>query len=171
MTSYTKDIYYGLCSTTSNYEFFVDSSVPTTCPYHGGSITGTPIIANTNRIYSNKITNNYVSEFKTDSYAKVSAIHLKGVKDSVLREVSFVSKMNDNITSYNIRVYDITNNNTIIETTLSNNVDEITKITDNNINNQSYDNAIIEIQIKAVAPPGNNRRVDIDEIEFIYEKL
>lgn len=171
MTSYTKDIYYGLCSTTSDYEFFVDSSVPTTCPYHGGSITGTPVIANTNRTYSNKITNNYISEFKANSYAKVSAIHLKGIKDSVLREVTFVSKKNDNITSYDFRIYDITNNNTIVETTLSNDVDEITRITDDNINNQSYDNAIIEIQIKAVASTGKNRRVDVDEIEFIYEKL
>ena len=90
MTNYTKNIYYGLCSITSNYEFFIDNSPPTICPYHGGSITGIPIVSDTGKIYKIQIINNNFTNFNSSSYSKVLVLSLKGIRDSVLREINLI---------------------------------------------------------------------------------
>ena len=171
MTNYTKNIYYGLCSITSNYEFFIDNSPPTICPYHGGSITGIPIVSDTGKIYKIQIINNNFTNFNSSSYSKVLVLSLKGIRDSVLREINLISNKKSDVTSYDIRIFDITNNKMIIEKTLLNNDnEEIINISENDINNLPYDAAIIELQVKATSNK-KNKYVYVSEIEFIYEKL
>ncbi len=170
--SYTKDIYYAKCSTTSDYEFIVDSSSPTTCPYHGGALSSTPVIANTNNLYSSRITNNYVDNFRGNSFTKLFTSKLNGVKNCVLREVRIISKKYGNTTSYDVRIIDINNNKIIAEiTSLTNESDSIITITDTDINNLPYDDSIMEIQIKANGSNGKEKNVSVSEVEFIHESL
>jgi hypothetical protein len=170
--SYTKHIYYTKCSTTSDYEFIVDSSSPTACPYHGGALTSTPIIVDTNRIYSSRITNNYIDNFQGNAYSKVFTSKLNGVKNAVLREIRIISKKYKNTTSYDIRIININNNRVIAEVnSLTNDDDNIITITDANINNLPYEDSIMEIQVNANGTNNKNKNVNISEVEFVYEKV
>ena len=170
--SFTKDIYYAKCSTTSEYEFIVDSSSPTTCPYHGGALSSTPIIANTNNLYSTRITNNHVDNFRGNAFTKLFTSKLNGVQNCVLREIRLISKKYSNTMSYDIRIIDINNNKIITEVdTLINETENIITITDVDIDNLPYDDSIMEIQIRANGVSGKAKNVSLSEVEFIHENL
>ena len=163
------EIYYYLCSTTGNHEFAVNLPTPLECPYHGGSVdANTLVVANSNRFLSDKVANNSKDKYSSSSFEQILNITGKGAKNAIMREVSFLAYKDKSADSYDFRIYDSTNNQIIAS---QNNIlnETPTKMTLTNIENQPYDDFIMELQIKAEGK--KTKYVYLSELEIVYEKI
>lgn len=95
--------------------------------------------------------NNYTS---SNTYEVIITLTVPGESVNPVENIKLLSYKDNGITSYDIRIYDATNNQIISETNFSNNLLEINTIS--NLSNLPSTESIIEIQTKKNG--GNNSK-------------
>lgn len=83
---------------------------------------------------------------QSDQYEVIMSLTIPGENTNAIQSINVLSYKTSNITSYDIKIYDATNNNTIAESNFSNN-----NLTNNNmgtLTNLPSTESIIEVQAK-----------------------
>lgn len=82
----------------------------------------------------------------SETYDRFACTVFQGSKKTTLKKIKIISKGHTNITSYSIKIHDVTNNIMISELTLTNTLEEINEFV--TLSNIPVDEAILEFYVK-----------------------
>lgn len=104
---------------------------------------------------------------KFDSnYEKAAAFTFPGKSSAIVKKISLLSYMHPSGNSYDVRLYDISNNKIICTKNFSNKSCQINVL--DNLQNLPNNESIVEVQCKFNGN-GNNKYIYIDEITLFYD--
>lgn len=106
------------------------------------------------------------STFNTKSYETALTFSFPGSDTGTVSQINIVSDMTGNANSYSVRLYDITNDEIIAETTFTNKTTQINQLTP--ILYLPSTESIVELQLKLDSGNSSNRIVFIRELNIKY---
>lgn len=103
---------------------------------------------------------------KNSTYTTFYTFLFPGTNETTLTNVKFISYADNGVTSYDARIYDVTNNIEIGSGTYSNNTDTINGIT--SLSNLPASEAMFEVQLRQTGGTGN-KSVYLDDVTLFYK--
>lgn len=105
------------------------------------------------------------SSTSNTTYTTIYKFQFPGTNDSTITSIKFISYMDNTVTSYDIRLYDFTNDTVLGSGNYTNEVSAINTIS--SISNLPTSEAVFEIQFKRNGGSGN-KNVFVDDVTIFY---
>ena len=106
------------------------------------------------------------SVFRTSNFETALTFTFPGADKGAVSKITVISDMSNNSTSYDIRIYDITNDLIIASNTYTNTTPNVNELTP--ISNLPGTDVIAELQIRLNSSNNKNRTVFIKELSILY---
>lgn len=109
------------------------------------------------------------SSTNTTSYSVIMSLTVPGELMNNIQNIKVLSKKDGSVTSYDVRIYDVTNNLVIAENNFTNSNYSINNI--GTLNNLPTNEAVLEIQAKRNGGNGNKKNVYVVECTIEYKNV